>query len=157
MVRTFGVTPAEQAMSTDGLTFLQDLIAGKHTAQPIAQTPGSDLVEVAEGKAVFEGEPAFRHYNPLGTVHGGYAMTLMDSCMSCAVHTTLKPGEGYTTLEIKVNLVRAITQNTGKVLATGRIIHRGRTIGTAEGDIRDAKGNLLAHGTVTCVIFPAKR
>ncbi len=98
----------------------------------------------------------FRHYNPLGTVHGGFAMTLLDSCLGCCVHTTLAKGEGYTTLEVKVNLVRAITKDTGQIRATGRLIHRGRTTATAEGDIRDAAGNLLAHGTTTCMIFPAK-
>ncbi|MCZ7660749.1 MAG: PaaI family thioesterase [Xanthobacteraceae bacterium] len=84
-------------------------------------------------------------------------MTLLDSALGCAVHTTLKAGEGYTTLEVKVNLVRAITKDTGTVRATGRLIHRGRTTATAEADLRDAKGNLLAHGTTTCMIFPAKK
>ena len=110
MVRNFGVTPLDQALSTDGLTFLQAMIDGKLPAPPIAETLGFDLVEVAQGKAVFEGMPAFRHYNPLGTVHGGFAMTLLDSCLGCAVHTTMAKGEGYTTLEVKVNLVRAITR-----------------------------------------------
>ena len=89
---------------------------------------------------MFEGLPEFRHYNPLGTVHGGFAMTLLDSCLGCCVHTTMAKGEGYTTLEVKVNLVRAITKDTGQIRATGRLIHRGRTTATAEGDIRDARG-----------------
>jgi uncharacterized protein (TIGR00369 family) len=84
-------------------------------------------------------------------------MTLMDSCMACAIQTTLAKGEIYTTLEVKVNLVRAITKDTGLIRATGRLIHRGRTTGTSEGDVRDAAGNLLAHGTTTCIIFPAKK
>ena len=92
-----------------------------------------------------------------GSVHGGFALTLMDSCMSCAVQTMLKQGEIYTTLELKVNLVRAITKDTGLIRATGRLIHRGRTTGTAEGDVRDTTGNLLAHGTTTCMIFPGKK
>ena len=156
MVRTYGVTPLDEAVSTDGLTFLQAMISGKLPAPPIAETLGFDLVEAEPGKAVFQGVPGFRHYNPLGTVHGGFAMTLMDSCLACAVHTTLKKGEGYTTLEIKVNLVRAITKETGLIRATGRLIHRGRTTATSEGDVRDAAGTLLAHGTTTCMIFPAK-
>src|SRR5690349_48962 len=156
MVRNVGVTPLDEALSTDGLTFLRDMIDGKHPIPPIADTLGFDLVEVEHGKAVFAGVPAFRHYNPLGTVHGGFAMTLLDSCLGCSVHTTLAQGEGYTTLEVKVNLVRAITKDTGLIRATGRLIHRGRTTATAEGDIRDAKGNLLAHGTTTCIIFSAK-
>jgi len=154
---TFGVTPLDQAISTDGLTFLQAMIDGKLPAPPIAETLGFWLTRVEQGKAVFEGLPEFRHYNPLGTVHGGFAMTLLDSCLGCCIHTTMQKGEGYTTLEIKVNLVRAITKDTGLITATGRLIHRGRTTATAEGDIRDAAGNLLAHGTTTCMIFPAKK
>lgn len=157
MMRKYGVTPQDEALSTDGLTFLKKLIDGTYPAPPIAQTLGFDLLEVEHGKATFEGLPEFRHYNPLGAVHGGFAMTLLDSCLGCCVHTTLQKGEGYTTLEVKVNLVRAITKDTGPIRAVGRIIHRGRTTATAEGDIRDAAGNLLAHGTTTCMIFPAKK
>jgi uncharacterized protein (TIGR00369 family) len=156
MLRTYGVTPPEKLVTYDGLSFLQGIIDGTIPAPPIAQTLGFDLVHVEQGKAVFEGMPEFRHYNPIGTVHGGLAMTLMDSCLACAIHTTLAKGESYTTLEIKVNLVRAITKETGKIIATGRLIHRGRTTATSEGDVRDAKGTLLAHGTTTCMIFPVK-
>ena len=155
--RTYGVTPIEEVLSYDGLTFLQKIVDGSLPAPPIAQTLGFDLVEVEKGKAVFEGLPEFRHYNPIGVVHGGMAMTLMDSCMACAIQTTLQKGEIYTTLEVKVNLVRAITKDTGLIRATGRLIHRGRTTATSEGDLRDAKGTLLAHGTTTCIIFPAKK
>jgi len=157
IVRNYGVTPLDQALATDGLTFLQAMLDGRLPAPPIAETLGFELVAVGPGKAVFEGLPAFRHYNPLGTVHGGFAMTLLDSCLGCCVHTTMAKGEGYTTLEVKVNLVRAITKDTGKIVATGRLIHRGRTTATAEGDIRDAAGSLLAHGTTTCMIFPANK
>jgi len=156
MLRTYGVTPPEKLVAYDGLSFLQSIIDGTLPAPPIAQTLGFDLVHVEPGKAVFEAVPEFRHYNPIGTVHGGLAMTLMDSCLACAIHTTLARGESYTTLEIKVNLVRAITKETGKIVATGRLIHRGRTTATSEGDLRDAAGILLAHGTTTCMIFPAK-
>lgn len=156
MARTYGVTPTEKILSLDGLSFLQGIVDGTFPAPPIAQTLGFDLVHVEKGKAIFEGMPEFRHYNPIGVVHGGMAMTLMDSCMACAIQTTLAKGELYTTLEIKVNLVRAITKDTGLISATGRLIHRGRTTATSEGDIRDAKGALLAHGTTTCMIFPAK-
>jgi uncharacterized protein (TIGR00369 family) len=153
----YGVTPLDQALSYDGLTFLQKMIDRELPAPPIAQTLGFSLVEVSNGKAIFEGAPGFQHYNPLGTVHGGFAMTLLDSCLGCCIHTTMAKGEGYTTLEIKVNLVRAITKDTGPIRATGRLIHRGRTTATAEGDIRDAAGALLAHGTTTCIIFPARK
>jgi uncharacterized protein (TIGR00369 family) len=157
IVQKFGVTPQDEVLSTDGLTFLKKLLDGTYPAPPIAQTLGFELIEVEHGKATFEGLPEFRHYNPLGAVHGGFAMTLLDSCLGCCVHTMLAKGEGYTTLEVKVNLVRAITKDTGMIRAVGRIIHRGRTTATAEGDIRDAAGNLLAHGTTTCMIFPAKK
>jgi uncharacterized protein (TIGR00369 family) len=154
--KTYGVVPTEVALAHDGMTLLKGMIEGKYPPPPIAETLDFALVEVEPGRATFEGHPQFRHYNPLGVVHGGYAMTLLDSALGCAVHTTLKAGEGYTTLEVKINLVRAVTKDTGKVRATGRIIHRGRTTATAEADLRDAKGNLLAHGTTTCMIFPAK-
>jgi uncharacterized protein (TIGR00369 family) len=157
MVRTIGVASLDQIAGYDGIGFLKAIIDGTLPKPPIADLLGFDLVEVESGKAVFEGTPEYRHYNPIGTVHGGYALTLMDSCMSCAVQTMLKQGEIYTTLELKVNLVRAITKDTGLIRATGRLIHRGRTTGTAEGDVRDAAGNLLAHGTTTCMIFPAKK
>jgi uncharacterized protein (TIGR00369 family) len=156
IVRNVGVAPLETILTYDGMGFLKAIIDGTLPKPPIADLLGFDLIEAEPGKAVFEGLPEQRHYNPIGTVHGGYALTLMDSCMSCAVQTLLKQGEIYTTLELKVNLVRAITTDTGKIRATGRIIHRGRTTGTAEGDVRDAAGNLLAHGTTTCMIFPAK-
>jgi uncharacterized protein (TIGR00369 family) len=157
MVRNYGVTPTDKILTFDGLSFLQAIVDGTLPAPPIAQTLGFDLVHVETGKAVFEGLPEFRHYNPIGVVHGGFTMTLMDSCMACAIQTTLAKGEIYTTLEVKVNLVRAITKDTGLIRATGRLIHRGRTTGTSEGDVRDAAGNLLAHGTTTCIIFPAKK
>ena len=154
--RDIGVAPMDKIVAYDGLGFLKAIIDGTLPKPPIADLLGFDLVEAEKGKAVFEGLPEFRHYNPLGMVHGGFAMTLLDSCLGCCVHTTLAKGEGYTTLEVKVNLVRAITKDTGPIRAIGRIIHRGRTTATAEGDIRDAAGNLLAHGTTTCMIFPAK-
>ena len=155
-MRNIGVAPVEKILSYDGLGFLKAIIDGTLPKPPIADLLGFDIVEAETGKAVFEGLPEYRHYNPIGTVHGGLALTLLDSCMSCSIQTTLAKGEIYTTLEVKVNLVRAITKDTGRVRATGRLIHRGRTTGTAEGDIRDGAGNLLAHGTTTCVIFPAK-
>jgi uncharacterized protein (TIGR00369 family) len=151
----FGVVPRAVLTATDGLTFLQAMIDGAHPAPPIARTLGFTLVRVAEGLAVFEGVPGEAHLNPIGTVHAGFAATLLDSCVACAVHTTLKQGEGYTTLELKLNLVRPILPATGTVTAEGRIIHRGRTVATAEGRLADRAGRLLAHATTTCQIFPA--
>jgi uncharacterized protein (TIGR00369 family) len=153
----YGVAPPEVLAKYDGLAFLKAIIDGTLPAPPIAKALDFRLVEVENGRAAFECVPQFIHYNPIGVVHGGLAMTLLDSALSCAAQTTLKQGEAYTTLEIKVNLVRALTKDTGLVRATGRVLHRGRTIATSEGDIRDAAGALYAHATTTCMIFPAKR
>lgn len=154
--RTFGVVPADVLLSESGLDFLQSVIDARHPSPPMAQTLGFQLVAVEKGRAIFEGTPLYHHYNPIGVVHGGFAMTLLDSALGCAVHATLGKGEAYTTLEIKVNMVRPLTMDTGLVRAEGRIIHRGRTLGTAEGEIKDAGGKLYAHATTTCMIFPAK-
>jgi len=151
-----GVVPAEVLLSYDGLSFLKALIAGELPTPPIAQTLGFILAEAEPGRAVFTGTPQFRHYNPIGTVHAGFAATLLDSAVACAVHTTLAKGEAYTTLELKLNLVRALTEKTGPVRAEGRVIHRGRMVATSEGQLKDAAGKLYAHATTTCMIFPAK-
>ncbi|KAB2877328.1 MAG: PaaI family thioesterase [Pseudorhodoplanes sp.] len=156
VARTVGVVPAETLLAHDGLGFLRGIIDGRLPVPPMADTLGFRLIAVDKGRAVFEGLPQARHYNPIGVVHGGLAMTLLDSALGCAVHSTLDRGETYTTLEIKVNLVRPITKDTGPVRAEGRIIHRGRSVGTSEGDIKDAGGKLYAHATTTCMIFPAK-
>ena len=120
---------------------------------PICHTLGFRLAAVSKGYALFTMTPAFRHYNPIGTVHGGVASTLLDSCMSCALQTNLEAGLGYITLELKVNLVRPITEATGPIRAEGRTLHVGRRSGTAEGKILDANATLLAHGTTTCLVF----
>lgn len=149
-----GVVAPEILKSRSGLDFLKEIVAGTLPQPPMTATLGYRLVAVAPGFAAFEGEPEGRHYNPLGTVHAGFAATLLDSCMACAVHTTVEKGSGYTTLELKVNLVRAITAATGRVRAEGRVLHAGRRTATAEGRLFDAGGTLLAHGTTTCLIFP---
>lgn len=151
-----GVVPVETLLSHDGLSFLQAMLAGTLPPPPIAETLGFRLALAERGRVVFEGEPQLRHYNPIGSVHGGFAMTLLDSALACAVHSTLDKGETYTTLEIKVNLVRPLTKDTGLIAAEGRILHRGRSVATSEGDIRDRAGKIYAHATTTCMIFPAK-
>jgi uncharacterized protein (TIGR00369 family) len=151
-----GVAPMDVILSYDGLSFLQAMIDGKLPAPPITHTLGFALTEVEHGRAVFVGTPAFAYYNPINVVHGGWAATLLDSALGCAVMTTLAKGEAYTTLGINVNLVRAITTDTGSVTSEARILHRGRTIGTAEAYLRDEAGKLYAHATTTCAIFPAK-
>ena len=153
---TYGVVPIETLLQYDGLTFVRGLLTGQFPAPPMTQTLGFTLTEADTGRAVFTGEPQSRHYNPIGSVHGGFAMTLLDSALGCAIHTTLGRGETYTTLEIKVNLVRPLTKETGPVRAEGRVIHRGRTVATSEGDIRASGGKLYAHATTTCMIFPAR-
>lgn len=154
---TYGVVPNDVLLSYDGLSFLKGIIDRTIPAPPIAETLGFDLVSADKGTATFEVVPKLKHYNPIGVVHGGLAMTVLDSALGCAVMTTLAKGEAYTTLEIKVNLTRALTKDTGLVRATARLIHRGRTTATAEADLRDDKGNLYAHATTTCVIFPVRK
>ena len=139
-----------------GLELMKELEKGSLPAAPIARTLGFKGVHFEAGRAVFEGEPDESVYNPIGVVHGGYAMTLLDSAMGCAVHTTLAAGERYTTLELKTNFVRPITLDTGRVRCEGVVVHRGATVATAEGRvIAVASGKLLAHGTTTCLIVPA--
>ena len=149
-----GVPPLTLLKDMSGLEFLRRIVDGRLPRPPITETLGFDLAEVSPGFAVFTMTPQFRHYNPIGTVHGGVAATLLDSCMSCAVQTTIEAGLGYTTLEIKVNMVRPITEKTGPIRAEGRSLHTGRRSATAEGKILDATGTLLAHGTTTCIVFP---
>lgn len=136
------------------MTMFTEMLAGRLPAPPICRTLGMALAEIEPGRVVFAYTPVFEHYNPLGSVHGGIAATLLDSVMGCCVHTTLKAGTGYTTVEIKVNYVRAMTDKTGPVRAEGRIINVGSRIATSEGKLMDATGRLLAHGTTTCLIFP---
>ena len=137
------------------IEYLRAIRDGRVPPPPIARLLGMDLVEVEDGRAVFTLTPAEQHYNPIAVVHGGIALTLLDSAMSCSVHTLLPPGKGYTTLELKVNMVRAITLKTGPVRATGKIVHMGRQTATAEGRLEDAAGKLYAHGTTTCIVLDA--
>ena len=151
-----GVPPLDVLLSYDGLGFLRAIADGTLPQPPIAELLGFRLLDAEFGKAVFEGIPEFRHYNPIGVVHGGFAATLLDSAVACSVQSTLAKGETYTTLELKLNLVRALTQETGPVRAEGKIIHRGRTTATAAGELRDREGKLYAHASTTCMVFPVK-
>jgi uncharacterized protein (TIGR00369 family) len=150
----YGVVPIEQARTMDGLTLFKGLLEGKFPAPPIGKALGFRVSEVEFGRVAFAYTPVFDHYNPLGTVHGGIAATLLDSVMGCCIHTTLKAGIGYTTVEIKVNYVRAMTDRTGPVRAEGKVINVGSRIATSEGRLTDSSGKLLAHGTTTCLVFP---
>ncbi|MBK7896835.1 MAG: PaaI family thioesterase [Anaerolineaceae bacterium] len=144
---------ANAARQKSGAELFAAMINGSLPAPPIADTLGFSLTEVGEGTAVFEIDCSEFHYNPIGTVHGGVIATLLDSAMSCAVHTLLPAGSGYTTVEMKVNFVRPILANTGPLRCLGSVIHGGRRIATAEGQLVDAHGKLYAHGTTTCLIF----
>ncbi len=144
---------AQAARSLSGLEFFKAVGEGKLPLPPIMELMNIKPVEFSEGHVVFSVEPAEYHYNPIGVVHGGLAATLLDSSMSCAVHTMLPLGSGYTTLEIKINFVRALTSKTGIVYAEGKALHVGGRIATAEGRITDAEGKLYAHGTTTCLIM----
>ena len=144
---------AEKGRTMSGLEALRAVQSGELPAPPIAVLMGMSLAEVEEGRVVFTVLPAEYHYNPIGVVHGGLAATVLDSALGCAVHSTLSAGTGYTTLEIKVNYVRAITQATGELRCEAKIIHQGGRIATAEARVTDAAGKLYAHGTTTCIIF----
>jgi uncharacterized protein (TIGR00369 family) len=144
---------AEAGRGVSGLEFLQRIVSGELAPPPFAALLNFDLVEVGEGHAVFAVNPAEYHYNPIGVVHGGLAATLLDSAMGCAVHSMLPAGAGYTTLEIKVNFIRAMTAETGRVRCEAKIVHSGARTATAEGRIVDETGKLYAHGTTTCLIL----
>lgn len=144
---------AQAARGLTGLDFLRKIIAGELPPPPIAHTLDYALLEVEQGRAVFGMRPGEIHYNPIGMVHGGIPCTLLDSAMGCAVHSTLPAGVGYTTLELKVNIVKAIGKDTGPLRAEGRLIHAGRTTAVAEGRLVDESGKLYAHATTTCLIL----
>lgn len=150
----YGVLPPERLRELDGVDLFRGVMTGELPGAPIAEGMNMWIHDVEPGRVVFASRPLRRHYNPLGSVHGGFFGTIMDSAMSCAVHTLLKKGIGYTTLEFKVHLLRAISERTGPVFCEGRAVNVGRQVGTAEGHLYDAEGKLYAHGTTTCLIFP---
>ena len=137
----------------DGMGFLNALIEGELPYPPIIETLNFILVEAEPGRALVQGIPLFAHYNPIGSVHGGWYCTLLDTALGCAVHSTLPRGKGYTTLELKVNMIRPLTDRTGPVRAEGRIIHTGGQTAIAEGKLYDSKDRLYASATTTCLIF----
>jgi uncharacterized protein (TIGR00369 family) len=152
----YGVASPAQIAGLTGRETLQAMLEGKLPAPPISRTLNFILTEVGDGTCVFEGEPTAEFLNPLGGVHGGWALTILDSVTGCAAHTTLPPNVGYATLETKGNFARAISPATGRVRATGTVVSRGKQIITAEGRIFDAQGRLLAHGTSTLMVFGGK-
>ncbi len=143
-------------LKVSGLEYLQGLLRGEFPAAPIASTLGFWQSEFSHGRAVFVGTPERFTYNPLGTVHGGWAATILDSAMGCAVHTTLPAGKGYTTVDLSVSLVRAITERARTLICEANIVHAGGSVSTAEGRVTDASGTLYATGTTTCLILTAR-
>lgn len=148
-----GVARPDQAMALDGLTLMQAMMNGELPFAPIAQTLDFMLIEVGKGRAVFQGTPRAEHLNPLGTVHGGWFATLLDSALGCAVHTMLPAGRGYTTAELGVNLVKAITPKVPRVRAEGTVLHCGRQLATAQARLVGPDGTLYAHASTTCLVF----
>lgn len=149
-----GVATLAQLKELSGIEFLQHIWEGKLPSLHIGETMEFIPLEGEPGRVVFQGTPGRKHYNSLGSVHGGYFCTLLDSALGCAVHTMLPKGIGYTTLELKVNLLRALTEKTGPVRAIGKVIQVGKQVGVAEANIVDVDGKIYAHATTTCLIFP---
>jgi uncharacterized protein (TIGR00369 family) len=153
--RTYGTVDDAQRRELTGLQFVQGLANGSLPLNTMARTLGYEVTEASAGNVVVTADSNEGHLNPAGTVHGGLAATMLDSCMGLAIWSTLDKGVAQTTLEFKISLVRPITPAMGLIRAAGTVLHRGRRIGIAEGRITDASGRLLAHGTTTCLIFDA--
>ena len=151
--RTYGTVSADKQKAMTGLEFVQGLADRTLPLNTIAKTLGYEIAEAESGRVVVIAEPKDIHLNPAGTVHGGLAATMLDSCMGLAIQSTLEKGVGSTTLEFKISFVRPITPETGPIKAEGMVISRGRRVGTAEGRVTDSNGRLLVHGTTTCLIF----
>ena len=148
-----GVATREQIAGRSGLEIMQAMMRGELPAAPIAKTLDFMLIEAEPGRALFQGRPSPAHLNPLGTIHGGWYATLLDSALGCAVHTMMPPGRAYTTAELGINLVKAIPPKVGLVRAEGKVIHCGRQLATAEARLYGPDGTLYAHATTTCLVF----
>lgn len=152
-LRDADAAPPEQIAGRTGMQMFEAIFAGELPPAPIGDTLDFVPIHIEPGAAVFQGRPQRRHYNPLGTVHGGWFATLLDSAVGCAVHSTLPAGKGFTTLELKINMVRPLNDRVPLVRAEGKVIHAGRQVATAEGRIVGPDGKLYAHATTTCLIF----
>ena len=151
-----GVSRPEQVAGKSGLELMQAMLRGELPWPPIARTLDFQLLEVDEGRAMFQGTPGPDHFNPMGGIHGGWYATLLDSALGCAVHTMMPAGRGYTTAELGVNLVKAIGPKVQRVRAEGKVLHCGRQLATAEGKLYGPDGTLYAHATTTCLVFEMK-
>jgi uncharacterized protein (TIGR00369 family) len=150
---TFAPLPRTAAQERSGRALLQAIVDGELPQAPISEHTSFWLVEVGDGFAAFEGEPGPHLLNPAGTVHGGWALTLVDSACGCAAHSLLPPGVGYASLETKANFSRAIRADTGRVRCVATVAGRGRRVMSAEAWVHDASGELLAHGTSTVMVL----
>jgi len=150
-----GLARMEQVAGKSGREILEGMMSGQLPHPPMNDTSNMTLMEVGDGRAVFLGIPLLQHYNPLGTVHGGWFATLLDSALGCAVQTTLPAGRSYTTVELSINIVRPASDRTGPLRAVAAIVHSGRQMATAEARVEDANGKLYAHATTTCFVFDA--
>ncbi len=148
-----GLARPEQIAGKTGLEVMEMMLNGEIPYAAIARTLDFTIVEVAPGRAVFQGTPMAQHLNPLGTIHGGWIATLLDSALGCSVHTMMPPGRGYTTAELGVNYVKGVTPKVQRVRAEGKVIHCGRQLATAEARLVGADGTLYAHATTTCLVF----
>lgn len=151
-----GVASPEQIAGKSGLEMMQSMLRGDIPVPAIGQTLSFVLMHVEDGVAIFQGSPKAEHLNPLGTIHGGYHATLLDSALGCAVHTKLPVGRGYTTTQLSVNMVRALTPKVQRVRAIGHVLHFGRQLATAEAKLVGPDGTLYAHATSTCLVFDQK-
>jgi uncharacterized protein (TIGR00369 family) len=152
-MRKSGSATADIIARYSGIEFLQAMARGEVDYPPICDTLNFTLIHFEPGRVIFQGMPLFAHYNPIGSVHGGWFCTLLDSALGCVVQTKVPKGRGYTTLELKVNMIRALTENTGPVRAEGTIVHIGRQTGIAEARLYDSAGKIYASASTTCLIF----
>lgn len=151
--KRYGTVDADVRKQLGGLDFVRGFIVGSLPLNTMARTLNYDIVEAEAGRAVVIGVPSAEFFNPEGTVHGGFAATLLDTCMGLAIRSTVEQGHGSTTLEFKINFIRPIIAETGPVRAEGRLLNCGRRLGLSEGRLTDSNDRLLAHGTATCLIF----
>jgi uncharacterized protein (TIGR00369 family) len=148
-----GIAPMEEVLSRTGLQIMQDMFAGKFPPPSIGRTMDFLLVHISDGKAIFQGAPSDAHLNPMGTVHGGWFATLLDSALGCAVHTKMPAGRIYTTTELSVQMIKAITPKVQRLRAIGEVVHTGRQLAVAHGRLEGPDGTLYAHATTTCLVF----
>ena len=154
-----GIATPQQWAGKTGLEQMQAMLDGELPFAPIAKTLDFSLIRIGPGVALFQGKPGPAHFNPMGSVHGGWFATMLDSALGCAVHTLMPAGRGYTTAELSVNYVRGLSPKVGRVRAEGKVLHCGRQLATAEARLFGPDGTLFAHATTTCLVFdlPAAR